>query len=123
MTTASTVAVVAVTCLMLCTFIAGAMLRDAPDDPRYTLCVSSAFQFLLLEGHATMSADRATERAQLLRDLQQRGDLRAIYVIETPLDQGPAATGDGPRGLLARGGSELIATGRREPLLRIHRLR
>lgn len=101
--------------------VAAAVERDGADRGR-VLWVATTAQHLIVHGHAALSPLAFTQRADIVQAGLQNGQVRTVYVLETPLDaQFAPAFGD-PQRVLRATASDVV---RRvdEPRLVVHRLR
>ena len=84
------------------------MIERVPGDRATTLWVGAPAQHLVVKGHAAVSVRTFERLGGAIRDMQRRGDVQTIYLLETPLDQGMAAALGSPRRLLARFSSRVV---------------
>lgn len=78
------------------------------QDRGHTLWVGTPAQFLITRGHAAVSPKAFLERAADVRALLRQGDVRTIYVVETPRDAALWPVFGKPRDVLERLPSEVV---------------
>lgn len=79
-----------------------------PGDRATTLWVGAPAQYLIVQGRAALSPAGFERRLADLQQLQRRGDLRATYVLETPIDAAMAPAFGSPRDVLQRWPSDVV---------------
>jgi hypothetical protein len=76
-----------------------------------------------VKGHAALSAQSFMARGRDMQDLVRRGHVKAIYVLETPLDAAMAPAFGDVRVLLAAAPSDVVFRIDRGMPIVVHRLR
>lgn len=102
--------------------LARAADRLAPDRG-HTLWVGTPAQFLITRGHAAVSPQAFLERAADVRALLRQGDVRTIYVVETPRDAALAPVFGKPRDVLYQLPGEVVEQVGGSAPFTVHRLR
>jgi len=93
-----------------------------PGERGRTLWVGAPAQHLIVKGHAAVSVRTFQRLGPRIGQLQRQGDVRAIYLIQTPIDQAMAPAFGAPRELLQRWTSQVVErVGGRMPVT-VHRL-
>ncbi|MGB3969292.1 MAG: hypothetical protein WBO45_21340, partial [Planctomycetota bacterium] len=105
--------------------VTAALDRLAPQlalEPRTALWVGTPAQYLIVRGHAALCARSFAIRQAEVRQLAAQGDVRTIFVLETPLDAAFAPAFGDPRELLRLRPNEVLL---RDPEngITVHRLR
>lgn len=93
-----------------------------PGDRATTLWVGAPAQHLIVKGHAAVSVRTFERLGRRIAQLQRQGDLRTIYLIETPIDRAMAPAFGAPRDVLQRYTSKVVErVGGRMPVT-VHQL-
>lgn len=90
---------------------------------RSTLLVSSIAQHLIAHGHAALTPAAFLARAAEVAQLRRGGHVRAILVLETPLDAGTGREFGEPQAVLRAFPSEIVQASASGSPLVVHRLR
>lgn len=93
------------------------------QDRGHTLWVGTPAQFLITRGHAAVSPQAFLERAGDVRALLRQGDVRTIFVIETPRDAALAPVFGKPRDVLYQLPGEVVEQVGGGAPFTVHRLR
>jgi hypothetical protein len=92
-------------------------------DRGHTLWVGTPAQFLITRGHAAVSPKAFLERAADVRALLRQGDVRTIFVVETPRDAALAPVFGKPRDVLYQLPGEVVEQVGGSAPFTVHRLR
>lgn len=92
-------------------------------EPRTTLWVGTPAQHLVVMGHAALCAQSFLQRAADIQQLVRRGEVRTIYLIETPLDAAFAPAFGDPRDVLRTRANEVVLREGGPAPITVHRLR
>ena len=91
-------------------------------DRATTLWVGAPAQHLIVKGHAAVSVRTFQRLGPRVGQLQRQGDLRAIYLVETPIDRAMEPAFGAPRDVLQRYPSQVVErVGGKMPVT-VHRL-
>lgn len=93
------------------------------EDRGHTLWVGTPAQFLITRGHAAVSPKAFLERAGDVRALLRQGDVRTIFVVETPRDAALAPVFGKPRDVLYQLPGEVVEQVGGSAPFTVHRLR
>lgn len=98
------------------------LMDRVPGDRATTLWVGVPAQHLVVKGHAAVSVRTFERLGSRIGDMQRRGDLLKVYLIETPLDADMAPAFGSPRDLLARIPSTVVERVGGDMPITVHRL-
>jgi len=84
------------------------LIERVGGDRATTLWVGVAAQHLVVKGHAAVSVRTFERLGGSIGAMQQSGDVRRVYLVETPLDRDMASAFGSPRELLARIPSKVV---------------
>jgi hypothetical protein len=97
------------------------LMRMAPD-PATTLWVGTPAQHLIVMGHAALTPQAFAAHAADVASLRRSGDVRTIYVVETPIDRLlPRGVGN-PRDVAPGAGVEVATVGGGDAAITVRRL-
>ncbi|MBL8729450.1 MAG: glycosyltransferase family 39 protein [Planctomycetes bacterium] len=99
-----------------------AAVPGTDDDRRHTLWVAVTAQHLILRGHAALPPRSFLARLQEVGDYAQRGHIRIVYVLTTPLDAAFAGGFGDPQQVLGICRSDVVQRSDGEQPITVHRL-
>jgi hypothetical protein len=91
-------------------------------DPATTLWVGAPAQHLIVTGHAALAPRSFARHGAEVRARWQRGEITAVYLVETPIDDGMAPAFGHPRDVLGAFRSEVTVAASGDVPIRVHRL-
>lgn len=91
-------------------------------DRSHALWIATTAQHLIVHGHAALSPEAFARRASEVQRSVQSGQVRAVYVLETPLDAAFAPAFGSPQQILRTAPSDVVHRTDAPPLV-VHRLR
>ncbi|MBL8733334.1 MAG: hypothetical protein JNN13_13265 [Planctomycetes bacterium] len=100
-----------------------ALAAQHDPEPGRTLWVATTAQSLIVHGHAAMNAATFERRRGELQQLARQGDLRTIFVVESPLDAAMAPEHGSPHDLALRSLADVVARGDGPQAITVYRLR